>query len=352
MTNTTNKSAAAHNLVGKELSDGWLVVEKKTKKDTDTGSFFSVCYIAERGSDKCFVKAFDFSRFANDGDDLIESLAKMTSAYKYERDVSLLCKSHHTSKVALAIGSGQINGPTIEDTVPYLIFDLADGDIRHKISFSEDLDFVYKFHSLHDIAVAISQLHNAGVSHQDIKPSNVLDFSGDYKLGDIGRSLTQEMRGPHSSLAFSGDRHYCPPEIMYGYYEKDWKKRNYATDCYLFGNLVVFYFSGLNMSALLNNYLINDAHWRKGITYEEAKPYLIAAFDNAVEEFKQNIADDEFASELSNIVRQLCYPIPDQRGYPKNVAQKYADNYSMHPYATKFDVLEQKARLKFKKKWQ
>ena len=32
MTNTTNKSAAAHNLVGKKLSDGWLVVEKKTKK--------------------------------------------------------------------------------------------------------------------------------------------------------------------------------------------------------------------------------------------------------------------------------------------------------------------------------
>ena len=29
------KSAAAQNLVGKELSDGWIVKEKKTKKDTD-----------------------------------------------------------------------------------------------------------------------------------------------------------------------------------------------------------------------------------------------------------------------------------------------------------------------------
>ena len=227
----------------------------------------------------------------------------------------------------------------------------ADGDIRHKISFSEDLDFVYKFHSLHDVAVAISQLHTAGVSHQDIKPSNVLDFAGNHKLGDIGRSLTQEIKGPHSSLPFSGDMHYCPPEIMYGYYEADWRKRNFATDCYLFGNLVVFYFSGLNMSALLNNYLINDAHWRVGISYEEAKPYLINAFNLALDEYKKNIKE-EFADELVAIVRQLCYPIPDQRGYEKNVVQKYADNYSMQPFVTKFDVLEQKARIKFKKLWQ
>ena len=346
------KSAAAQNLVGKELSDGWIVKEKKTKKDTDTGSFFSVCYIAERGTEKCFVKAFDFSRFASQGDDLIESLSRMTSAYKYERDLSSHCRAHHTSNVALAIGAGQINGATIEETVPYLLFNLADGDIRHKISFSEGLDLAYKFHSLHDVAVAISQLHTAGVSHQDIKPSNVLDFAGDHKLGDIGRSLSQDLKGPHSSLPFSGDRHYCPPEIMYRYYEADWRKRNFATDCYLFGNLVVFYFSGLNMSTLLNNHLINDAHWRNGITYEEAKPYLISAFNYALQEFKKNIKDEEFAAELVEIVHQLCYPLPDQRCYSKNVAQKYADNYSMLPFVTKFDVLEKRARLKFKKSWQ
>lgn len=349
---TIDKKAAAQSLVGKELTDGWVVTEKKTKKDTDTGSFFSVCYIAERGAQKCFVKAFDFSRFTSKGGDLIEALARMTAAYKYERDLSSLCQAHHTSKVALAIGSGQINGSTIEDTVPYLLFDLADGDIRHKLSFSEDLDLVYKFHSLHDVAVAISQLHTAGVSHQDIKPSNVLDFSGDHKLGDIGRALSKDLRGPHSSLPFSGDSHYCPPEIQYGYYETDWRKRNFATDCYLFGNLVVFYFSGLNMSALLNKYLINDAHWRNGITYFEAKPYLISAFNLALEEFKKNIKDEVFAVELVDIVHQLCYPLPDQRGYSKNVAQNNADNYSMLPFVTRFDVLEKKARLELKKTWQ
>ncbi|MBR5736140.1 MAG: hypothetical protein IKX60_05065 [Bacteroidales bacterium] len=46
MDNVEKKTAAAQELVGKELIDGWVVTGKKTKKDTDTGSFFSVCYVA------------------------------------------------------------------------------------------------------------------------------------------------------------------------------------------------------------------------------------------------------------------------------------------------------------------
>ena len=166
---------------------------------------------------------------------------EMTNAFIYERDLSKHCKNKHVTKVSFVKESGQenITGFSIP-VVPYLIFELAEGDIRKTLDFSNELDYAWRFSSLHDIAVGLMQLHKIEVSHQDLKPSNVLVFQAESKLGDLGRSICRDLDGPYSKRVFTGDFTYAPPEIWYRFYERDWTKRVFATDCYMLGSLVVF----------------------------------------------------------------------------------------------------------------
>ena len=43
---------AAHNLLGRTLSNNWIVSKKVEPGDGSTGGFFSVCYIVEKENDQ------------------------------------------------------------------------------------------------------------------------------------------------------------------------------------------------------------------------------------------------------------------------------------------------------------
>jgi len=350
------ENSAAHNLLGLTLKTGWNVIEKITKSDNATGSVFSVCYKVEKDGVICFLKAFNFTPFfqiseqSSPGRSIVDVMSDMLSAHKYERTLSEHCRKGHVTKVAFVIDAGEeIVANFSINLVPYLIFELADGDVRNKLAFANNLDFAWKLSSLHDIAVGLQQLHNVNVSHQDLKPSNILLFNQDSKLGDLGRSMCKDIDSQYNKQEYSGDWTYAPPEIMYNFYERDWNKRVFATDCYLLGNLIVFYFAGMNMSALLLNCLPDNMHFTKWRgTLDEIKPYLIEAFSIAITKFKGSIGDDYFKNELSQIVEQLCFPFPEKRGHPKNVSNKLGSNFNLERFITKLDVLTKKAELKIK----
>ena len=57
--------SAAHNLLNLTLDNGWYVTKKIEKTDNQTGAFFSVCYLVERNSETCFLKAFDIMKERN-----------------------------------------------------------------------------------------------------------------------------------------------------------------------------------------------------------------------------------------------------------------------------------------------
>ena len=105
---------------------------------------------------------------------------------------------------------------------------------------------------------------------------------------------------------------------MYGYYEKDWHKRVFAIDCYLLGSMIVFYFTGISMSALLTKHIPRNFRWDKWRgSFEEIKPYIIDAFSKTLIEFNKAIENEYLMKELSWLVEKLCYPFPEKRGHPK-----------------------------------
>ena len=132
---------AAAALLGKTLKNKWKVTKRLEPKEFATGGFFSVTYIVEAEGKEAFLKAINFLAFFQmfAGKPIIEILNEQTSAFRYERDLLQRCKNNHLSKVATILDEGEEVVPefTIQN-VPYLIFEIADGDIRAYLNFNKD----------------------------------------------------------------------------------------------------------------------------------------------------------------------------------------------------------------------
>ncbi len=360
----TNQDNAAHSLVGRTLKGKWRVVKKVDAKENSTGGFFSVCYIVNDGEKDAFLKALNFQAFFQmfKGRPIVEILNEQTNAYKYERDLLLRCKNRGLSKVSMVLDEGEeiMDGFTIQN-VPYLIFEMADGDVRSHMNFSKDVEISWKLNSLHNVSVGLKQLHGVEIGHQDLKPSNVLVYNEGLvsKIGDLGRSLCADMQAPHENDGdFPGDFNYAPPEFLYRHKELDWNFRIRSTDMYLFGSLVVFYFTGAIMTALIGKNLDPQFSWNKWRgSFPDVKDYLVDAFYKGLKEFKSNISDKELAEELGSIVEYCCYPIPEKRGHPKSIEistdrfgerKEYGNQFDFQRVVSKFDVLAKRAGIKFK----
>ncbi len=344
---------AANALVGRVLNKTWTVVKKIEPKPGSTGGFFSVCYIVNNGERDAFLKALNFNAFFQlfRGKPIVEIINEQTKAYKFEKELLLKCKNSRLSKVAMILDEGEeyIDGFTISN-VPFLIFEMAEGDVRSHMNFSKDVGLAWKLKSLHDVAVGLKQLHSIKIGHQDLKPSNVLLYENSFisKIGDLGRSLSSEIDAPHDNgVDFPGEFTYAPPEYLYRHVEPDWNKRIRATDMYLFGSLVSFYFIGTNMTALIGKNLDEQFRWGKwGGTFPEVRDYLVDAFYKSLSEFKKSI-NQELANELAEVLEYCCFPFPEKRGHPKAIGQ-IGSQYDFQRIISKFDLLSKKAIYKFK----
>ena len=344
---------AAQELEGRTLKSGWLVNKRITRRKTDTGGNFSVCYEVEKDGKKCFLKAIDFSKYLaikSDGVSVIDLLSKMTSDFKYERDLSNFCQARRVTKVAFVIESGEENldGYTY-GVVPYLIFEMADGDVRSMLAYSEKLDFAWKMKSLHDVSIGLNQLHKIGVSHQDLKPSNILLFNSDSKIGDLGRSLCPTLNKEMLNVKFHGDYNYAPPEIMYNYVLPDWNKRTFLADCYMLGSMVVFYLTGVSMNSILISQLPKDLHpFATTASFIAVKDYLTNAFEASLKKISQSIPYDIVRERLINVIKYLCCPDPERRGHPKTIASRDS-NYNLERFVSEFNYLHRIAELELYK---
>jgi len=287
---------AAESLEGKTLKSGWEVTKKLQPKPGSSGGFFSICYLVEKDGNEAFLKAINFNAFftLHPGRSMMDVLNEQSAAFNFEKELLHRCKTNKLDRVSLILDEGEEHFPEFTiPGVPYLIFEMANGDVRAHMDFSKSVENTWKLKSLHNVAVGLKQLHSVGISHQDLKPSNILLFDDNKvsKVGDLGRSLCSDILAPHDKGGFTGANSYTPPEYLYGYFsEPDYYKKTGATDMYLLGSLIVYYFMGTNVTALIGKNIDPNFHWaRFRGEFSEVKDYLINGFYSAVKEFKLNI---------------------------------------------------------------
>jgi serine/threonine protein kinase len=270
----------------------------------------------------------------------------MTNAYNYERDLLLKCRDLKLDRVVVAIdhGSIQVQPGNAYSSVPYIIFELADGDVRKHIRISQHFDLRWALRTLHHIATGLQQLHRKGIAHQDLKPSNVMMFEqgGSAKLGDLGRASQETDPGRFDHAQFAGDRKYLPPELAYGLHVRDWHERRGA-DAYHLGNMIVFMFTGMSMTALWVMELAPEHRPRvwKG-SFADVLPFVRAAVGVAADKVVAQLPGS-VRKPLGDMLRHLCDPDPAVRGHPRARSQRHADPYDISRFVTELDLLARRA---------
>jgi serine/threonine protein kinase len=312
---------AAEFLEGVQLKNGWTIVSKAQQAVNSTGGCFSIPYVVERqigkGKQRAFLKVLNLRR-ALESNDLAREMERMTTAFNFERTTLEACKDKRLRRVATLIEDGQHTLPNNPYPICYIIFELASGDIRKEIEQLTEFNLAWRLRTLHQVAVGLQQLHNNRIAHQDLKPSNVLIFE-DFgaKVSDLGSADfgTHPNASPRGAFTYAGDPSYAPPELLYGELSQDWKTRRIGCDLYLLGSLIVFFFSnGASMTAVLQQHLHPSHSWAQWPhDYRTALPYVMDAFEKALNQIGQDVSDD-VRRPILEIIRQLCDPDPKRRG--------------------------------------
>jgi len=270
-----------------------------------------------------FLKAMDFSRAAGTPDPATV-LKAMLDSYVYERDLLSRCGERRLSRVVKAVGHGAAAvEPGVDGLVQYLIFELADGDVRTYMNLQADLDLAWSLRTLHEVAIGVRQLHWHGVAHLDLKPSNVFTFAEEgSKVGDLGSALEMGTISPNEAKEHPGDYRYAPPEILYRHQPPDWSRRRFGCDLYLLGSMITFLMTGVSAAAALQGYLDPRHRWGtwRG-SWDDVLPFLQEAFGKVLDDFSAAV-HPAARNELREMVAYLCEPDPTKRGHPKNLSMK------------------------------
>ena len=340
-----SNASPADSLIGKRLQNGWTVESVVERPDNATGGHFSVSYIvrSETGS-RAFLKAMDY-RKALESEDPARFLFHMTAAFQFERVLLEKCLSHRMSRIVRVLDDGTIPAhPGDPSTVvQYLIFELAEGDIRSFAEFGDAFDNAWALRTMHQATAALRQLHAARVAHQDLKPSNVLVFEQDlHKLADVGRAYDHNRSSPHDGMPCAGDASYAPPELLYGYVHRDWRVRRLACDLYLLGSLLVFLYTGTSITHMIFSRLDPRYHYSNWHgEYIDVLPYVEHTFAQLMRDLGPQIPGD-CSRDIVMVVEHLCSLDPDTRGHPKNLLSG-VDRYSLERYVSLFDRLAKRA---------
>ena len=341
----------AESLLGMTLEGDWKVIEIVKKKPEETGGHFSVCYIVEKNKKKAFLKALDLTD-ALQQSDFVAAINQITTAFIFERDLLYKCKDNHLSKIVTPLAHGQVSFPGQPPffNVYYIIFEMADANLRNQIAKMRIFDLAWILRSLHHTAIALEQLHKSGIAHQDLKPSNVLIFNKESKVGDLGRSSDINIPSINDKRQVPGDMTYAPFELLYGInINADFRLR-YASDLFHLGSLIFFYFLHVSLQQIIfiemkkhdifknltkNDFYADLPYYQDGFTY---------ALDILQKEI--NNYSIELSNEIISLVKMLCEIDPNNRGHITN-RRININQYSLERFISTFDLLAKKAEYRF-----
>ena len=342
---TSNPNAQA--LIGYTFKTGWTVVREHPRSGSPTGGAYSICLDVTKDGKEFFMKALDFNAHLRkkevDGDE-VKALKLMTEQHLYECKLCDICNNGKVNNVIHVISSGSEHVESLDVIVPYLIFEKADMDAHEFLDTVDRLDFVMKLRSLRDVAKGLLQLHKLDITHQDVKPSNILMFGNQSKLGDLGRSFCESIDCPFEEEQFPGDQNYWPPEKRYKQPIKTSWEQRCLTDCYLLGSLITYYITGDTINAIIDRYMPESMLPSKfSGRWIEIEGPLKNAFQKAICEIesaipykrKNNHSEVIFRKRLIDDIALLCHPIYSERGF-----KKYSKRNSHMLYQTERAVSE------------
>jgi serine/threonine protein kinase len=348
----------AERLLNLELNNGWKVVQKYTPKYPEH-ELYSSCYIVNNGSQKGFLKAFDYSDLNKPGgSDLFKLLY-----HKYERELAMLKKCRELdikSVVKLLEHNVHFFKPTADERVDYFILEYSEDDnILTCLNDGNLNEFANKFQALVHIFDGLEELHKHGIVHLDLKAANLVHFIKDRltKITDFGSArkyisdLDEDLKNDFNNV--STTRQYAPPEFFYEWnWTEDWNEYRRKIDLYLAGNIVVKLFTNISFTTCLQKELPDFYNWdssqNKG-KMQQFLPTLTNAASNVYLIIEEKIKttnieygkplDSNHIERLMRVIAELCDPHPMLRGHPKE-RDSITTSDGLYRYRDKFITLK------------
>lgn len=329
----------ASNLEGKQVGK-WFVKEKRIKEGEDNSGAFSSGYtVVDKEGNLGFLKAFNYLYAFRVLGKSADTLNLMTGMFKYERDLLSFCSDYKMRRVVTAIDSGEYREQGELIPVPYLVFELAQGNLS-KIRALENPELAWKLKCFHGTLTGLSQLHYKLIAHQDIKPSNILIFGNEVsKISDLGCA---KQFGNEPDWGEVGDVRYLPVELFYKHISSDWEIRRFGADFFMMGGLLTFLLTDSNFLSLMMS-KVPEAFWplNFGGTYQQAISYIMKAYYDTLDEVKE-ILPSAIEDEIIQVISEMTHPIPEKRGNPQNLPIVRHNRFSLQKYISLADRLSKK----------
>lgn len=216
-----------------------------------------------------------------------------------------------------------------------------DPKVRHNLSVIE------KLRLWRDVIKAVRQMHDAGVAHRDLKCSNCLLLvrgnCSSVKLADFGRSKDLSVavtKEPWAYVAGRGDLGYAPPEYLHLQGDPS-ADSAIAADYYGLGSIFVELITGQSMTSLAlgdPQQILKQAEIDFGLGLGRDLGVLTGRYSTIIVDIVGQLPM-AIRQSVSQVLNQICHPIPTQRTLPSPYRKDRLDRDGLHWVLKRIDIM-------------